>query len=93
MPWYFLVKFWYCGPASVDRQRASGMENTTTGRVNWAWNLTLDHLVLPFILDNGVRNRHSIEQGTGIRMHWVVKQLIAIGEFNQITQVHDGHTV
>ena len=88
-----LAGFWHRSPASVYRQWTPGVKNTTAGGIYRAGHLTLDHLVLPFILDYGIRNRHSIQQGAGIRMHGVVKQLIPIGEFNQITQVHDGHAV
>src|SRR5699024_9647699 len=54
------------------------------------WHITGKNDALPSFLDNRVRNRHGRHQRLGVGVQRIVVQLIAIGQLDDLAEIHHG---
>src|SRR5919204_6495679 len=73
------------------RMRATRVKAAAGGRVKSAWNFAgYRKLFVPFV---GMRRQGRGEQGLGIGMEGLCTELEAIGELDDLSEIHDGDTV
>ncbi len=90
MPRMNFIEFWNIPPAGIDRDAAAWMKNATRRRVKWARHLSRQDSVFARCLDNRVRYRHCREQRPGVGVPRIVEQGLAVGDLDNLSQIHDG---
>ena len=83
---YFLV-------ATVHSIRAAGVERTAGRRIGRTGNIPLEEDLHPGGLDHGIRNRSRALQGPGVGMTGIAVQIVHVGQFHDVAEVHDGDPV
>src|SRR5258708_2031086 len=86
----------YLAPFGNDRvaetglgDRAPGVERTTWRRIGRAWCIADEDNPLALPLDPGTGNRHRRQQCPGVRMLWMGVQPVAVGQLDDLPEVHD----
>ena len=83
------LRFLVC--ASALTIAAAGMETAAPGRIQRAGNVAVqDNPPTPFF---AIGNRDGRNQGLGIWMQGLQKKFTAASQFDNFTQVHDGHAI
>jgi hypothetical protein len=82
---------WFFLPASLSNIGTSGVKAAPRGDLKRAWNIHAQKA--PFPRQGRVRDRNGIQQGPGVWMQGIPESLRPVGEFHDLSQVHDGDTV
>ena len=70
---------------------ASGMKSAPRRRIDGARNLPLRNRLGPPIL--GIRYGHGSQEGCRVRMNGILEYFLQGSHFNDLSQIHDGHSI
>ena len=79
--------------ADIYCQRAARVEAAAARRVHRAGYIAHQDDALAFLFDDRIGDRHGGEQRLGVGVQGIVVERIAIRQFDDFAQIHDGDTV
>ena len=90
---FYFAKLWNYSRAIFVGYRTTGVEHTTTGRVQRAGNFSGEQDSLALGVQHRIRDGHRREQSFGVGVDRIPVDLVPLGHLQHVTQIHHAHAV